>query len=646
MRYFTEITDYQTYQGEEADFHFNYNANAGGGQSRLGGKFYDANGNLSSPILLNGRVAIFAFSTSNDIVQLADPIVEYEIKPRSEGDSNMKLGVGSNRTPSEAITAFLMLPEPCGVKKSADVNTSVLNGNNYWVQSMWLSVDTTNEGKAIFTPKDCIVCGGVDKQGQGSARYFAVDFRQRISDIIQLAGNSSLEGDVLSCVKHFADIYSGNKPFAYEESAAAIKAVMKYLSTKYPEQYSGTLDPLSFIQELSHSSPPPVKQLGPRQKIVYGAPGTGKSWSVKRETQGKSVIRTTFHPDSDYSTFVGAYKPSMETDEYDTVVTTGEKTSGGTISKKDGLVRQKRIVYKFVAQAFLEAYVEAWRKCAAFLSAQDDNAKNVATQFLVIEEINRGNCAQIFGDIFQLLDREDDGYSSYAIKSDTDLCQYLKEAFGGNAKEGIAALDLTGVNFGDRDVTPNEIKSGKKMLLPPNMFIRATMNTSDQSLFPIDSAFKRRWDWRYVPILEGRDEHTNQPLEWKIAFDIVKKVGGQPDTTEPFEFDWWEFIKRVNKVIGATTNSEDKKLGYFFVKAERKSVAGNEIYVVTAEKLLEKVIFYLWNDVFKDYGLDKIFAKGGKPVEYCQFYDRETGAVDRALVKEFVESLPVVKDDE
>ena len=402
-----------------------------------------------------------------------------------------------------------------------------------------------------------------------------------------------------------------------------------------------------FMSELvSNSSGPTLSHTQIRQLITYGAPGTGKSWSVKRETQGKSVIRTTFHPDSDYSTFVGAYKPSMETDEYDTVVTTGEKTSGGTISKKDGLVRQKRIVYKFVAQAFLEAYVEAWRKCAAFLSAQDDNAKNVATQFLVIEEINRGNCAQIFGDIFQLLDREDDGYSSYAIKSDTDLCQYLKEAFGGNAKEGIAALDLTGVNFGDRDVTPNEIKSGKKMLLPPNMFIRATMNTSDQSLFPIDSAFKRRWDWRYVPILEGRDEHTTQPLEWKIAFDVVKKVGGQPDTTEPFEFDWWEFIKRVNNVIGATTNSEDKKLGYFFVKAERKSVAGNEIYVVTAEKLLEKVIFYLWNDVFKDYGLDKIFAKGGKPVEYCQFYDRETGAVDRALVKEFVESLPVVKDDE
>ena len=160
------------------------------------------------------------------------------------------------------------------------------------------------------------------------------------------------------------------------------------------------------------------------------------------------------------------------------------------------------------------------------------------------------------------------------------------------------------------------------------------MNTSDQSLFPIDSAFKRRWDWRYVPILEGRDENTKQPLGWKIAFDTPAGA---------FEFDWWEFVKRVNNVIGTTTSSEDKKLGYFFVKAERKSVDGEERLVVTAEKLLEKVVFYLWNDVFKDYGIDKIFAKGGKPVEYHCFYDSGTGEIDTALLKEFVESLPEVE---
>ena len=616
MRYFTEIADYQTYQGEEADFHFNYNANTGGGQSRLGGKFYDTNGSLSAPIQLNGRTAVFAFAISGNIIQLADPSVEYEVKPRDEGNTNMKLGVGSNHNPSEAIATFLMLPKPCGVKKASDINTSVLNGNNYWLQSMWLDVDTSTDGKAIFTPKDCIICGGIDKQGQGSARYFSIDFTKRFADIINAANNNELDGEVLSCVKLFADIYKGEKPFVYDESAEAIKAVMKYLSSKYPEEYSGTLDPLSMICELSQRKDEMAQQFdAPHQLIIYGAPGTGKSWRIKEDTKGCEVIRTTFHPDSDYSTFVGAYKPSMEADAYDTVVTTGEKIAGGTISKKDGLVRQKRIVYKFVAQAFLEAYVEAWRKCAAFLAAQTDEAKSAAEQFLVIEEINRGNCAQIFGDIFQLLDREDDGYSSYAIKSDTDLCQFLSEAFEEDADKGVAALDLAGVNLGDRDVTLDEIKTGKKMLLPPNMFIWATMNTSDQSLFPIDSAFKRRWEWKYMPICDGGKG-------WKV------KVGTD-------EYDWWTFLEKVNDLVQSFTESEDKKLGYFFCKAGGDGV-------ITLEQFVGKVVFYLWNGVFKDAGFgDDVFddGKGGKL--YFKTFFNANGDPNPESVKQFMKNLGV-----
>jgi len=351
------------------------------------------------------------------------------------------------------------------------------------------------------------------------------------------------------------------------------------------------------------------------QLIIYGAPGTGKSWRIKNDTKGCEVIRTTFHPDSDYSTFVGAYKPSMEADKYDTVVTTGEKNAAGTISKKGGLVRQKRIVYKFVAQAFLEAYVAAWRKCAEFLAAQDDEAKSAAEQFLVIEEINRGNCAQIFGDIFQLLDREDDGYSSYAIKSDTDLCQFLSEAFGEHADKGIAALDLAGVNLGDRDVTPDEIKNGKKMLLPPNMFIWATMNTSDQSLFPIDSAFKRRWEWKYMPICDGGKG-------WKV------KVGTD-------EYDWWTFLEKVNDLVQSFTESEDKKLGYFFCKAGGDGV-------ITLEQFVGKVVFYLWNGVFKDAGFDDdVFddGKGGKL--YFKTFFNANGDPNPESVKQFMKNLGV-----
>ena len=200
MSYFTEVEDFKTYQDKEEDFHFIYNGNTGGGQSFLGGKYRDEGGNLASSMSLNGRIGIFRFKVGdrNDQhdVLMDDDSVSYEIKPRAEGDSNMKLSVGDKPTPSVMIATFLMLPKPCGIKRTSDINTSVLNGNNFWLQSMWLSVDASHEGKAILTPKDCVICGGVDKLGQGVARYFRINFEQRISDIIRVADANELEDDV------------------------------------------------------------------------------------------------------------------------------------------------------------------------------------------------------------------------------------------------------------------------------------------------------------------------------------------------------------------------------------------------------------------------------------------------------------------
>lgn len=606
MRYFTEIADYQTYQGEEADFHFNYNANTGGGQSRLGGKFYDTNGSLSAPIQLNGRTAVFAFAISGNIIQLADPSVEYEVKPRDEGNTNMKLGVGSNHNPSEAIAAFLMLPKPCGVKKASDIDTSVLNGNNYWLQSMWLDVDTSTDGKAIFTPKDCIICGGIDKQGQGSARYFSIDFTKRFADIISAANNNELDGEVLSCVKLFADIYKGEKPFVYDESAEAIKAVMKYLSSKYPEEYSGTLDPLSMICELSKKKDKPTGQFGaPYQLIIYGAPGTGKSWRIKNDTQGMSVIRTTFHPDSDYSTFVGAYKPSME--DVPRTFMKGEEIA--KVTKGDEcLFQEKRIVYRFVAQAFLKAYVAAWKKMADAADGGQGAAR--PTVCLVIEEINRGNCAQIFGDLFQLLDRDDYGFSDYEIAADEDLRRYLAEAFKG--VRGADAQERVPPEVAEK---LERIFKGEILLLPPNLYIWATMNTSDQSLFPIDSAFKRRWAWKYIPISNANKNYTIE-------------VGGD-------KYDWWTFLEKANDLVQSFTESEDKKLGYFFCKADRNGV-------ISLEQFVGKVVFYLWNGVFKDTGFDdEVFddGKGGK-LYFKRFFDAK-GDPNPESVRKFMKNLGV-----
>lgn len=346
----------------------------------------------------------------------------------------------------------------------------------------------------------------------------------------------------------------------------------------------------------------------PRQLIIYGAPGTGKSWRIKNDTQGMSVLRTTFHPDSDYSTFVGAYKPSMEADEYDTVVTTGERSPGGNISKKDGLVRQKRIVYKFVAQAFLKAYVAAWKKMADAADGGQGAAR--PTVCLVIEEINRGNCAQIFGDLFQLLDRDDYGFSDYEIAADDDLRRYLAEAFKG--VRGADAQERVPPEVAEK---LERIFKGEILLLPPNLYIWATMNTSDQSLFPIDSAFKRRWAWKYIPI-------SNAGKNYSI------EVGGD-------KYDWWTFLEKANDLVQSFTESEDKKLGYFFCKADRNGV-------ISLEQFVGKVVFYLWNGVFKDTGFDdEVFddGKGGK-LYFKRFFDAK-GDPNPESVRKFMKNLGV-----
>lgn len=332
----------------------------------------------------------------------------------------------------------------------------------------------------------------------------------------------------------------------------------------------------------------------PLQQIYYGAPGTGKSFELKEITKGYSTIRTTFHPDSDYSTFVGAYKPTMEE-------TSVYGAQGVEVAK------EKRITYTYVKQAFLKAYLGAWQKYAK----GDETAE---PQFLVIEEINRGNCAQIFGDLFQLLDRSDNGFSTYPTEADSDLQNEIKEAFAdggeyafGNELDVDDAVDGYTSNYGK--TLSDDIKNGRVLLLPNNLYIWATMNTSDQSLFPIDSAFKRRWDWRYVKIADAGKG-------WKIKCGI--------------EYcDWWTFVEEINKKIAKETSSDDKKLGYFFCKPPKDSDT------ITEEKFVGKVLFYLWNDVFKD-GDISLFKVSDEPeAEICfdAFYGRDNKVNVEAIRK-------------
>lgn len=298
----------------------------------------------------------------------------------------------------------------------------------------------------------------------------------------------------------------------------------------------------------------------PLQQILFGAPGTGKSHTINKHNDitEQNSIRTTFHPDSDYSTFVGCYKP------------TKDEESG-------------EITYDFTPQAFTNAYVAAW--------------KNVESPFfLIIEEINRGNCAQIFGDIFQLLDRDPNGFSSYKTTPDQDLANYIRE------------------QFTDTDIDDADVKSGKKMQLPPNLYIWATMNTSDQSLFPIDSAFKRRWDWRYIPI-----DYTDK---------------GHYIACGDTQYSWADFLQKVNDKVESVTQSEDKKLGYWFMGngAEQKEI--------TVDRFVSKVVFYLWNDVFKDFGKSGNTIFKDTFAKFHKFFDFG-GNPKEDVVKAFLDALGV-----
>ena len=398
--------------------------------------------------------------------------------------------------------------------------------------------------------KACIQMFGVELNNTDKVRVYLNNF----TDLI-------ISDDVMSVNQHLSDC---SMPEIYPEiTIESAEEFFNYFSVEF-------IDSVEESSSIEYSF----------QQIFYGAPGTGKSHTINEKTKDEDVIRTTFHPDTDYSTFVGAYKPT--TKEVDL-----RDLSGHKVVENGEVVKEDRIIYEFVAQSFLQAYVSAWKKYA------DANEGEPQKQFLVIEEINRGNCAQIFGDLFQLLDRNDYGFSDYPIKADADMKRQLQKAFAGLL---IAQKDKINAMYEGKDIV-SQVLNGDILLLPNNLYIWATMNTSDQSLFPIDSAFKRRWDWTYMPI-------SNAEKDWIIEVDGSK-------------YNWWQFLEKINEKIGSTTNSEDKKLGYFFSKAQDG--------VISAKTFVGKVIFYLWNDVFKDYEFgDAIFNdEDGSKLSFDKFYTSE-----------------------
>lgn len=297
-----------------------------------------------------------------------------------------------------------------------------------------------------------------------------------------------------------------------------------------------------------------------RNRIVFGAPGTGKSYELKedcedllKDTNG-SYERVTFHPDYSYSQFVGTYKPVMGEDE--------------------------KIRYAFVPGPFMRVYVDALKS---------GRTENPQPHLLLIEEINRAKVAAVFGDVFQLLDRDDDGVSEYEIQASEDVRKYLTSQLKGDPE-----------NY-------------QKIRVPNNMFIWSTMNSADQGVFPMDTAFKRRWNFEYLGINENEEEisgigkidlaGSDEPVEW----NILRRAINAKMSSDQFKIN------------------EDKLMGPFFLS--KKVIASDENgMIINTEKFVDafksKVIMYLYEDAVKQ-GKHRFFegCDNSKYSSVCDAFD-------------------------
>lgn len=300
----------------------------------------------------------------------------------------------------------------------------------------------------------------------------------------------------------------------------------------------------------------------PHNLIFFGAPGTGKSYQLnKLGVQAKDnpeglfpkehVRRVTFYPDYTYSQFVGSYRPFTKDD---------------------------KIGYQYVAGPFLRTYIDAT------LHPYD-------RYLLIIEELNRANPAAVFGDVFQLLDRSAFGSSEYSVSVPVEMAACIKESLDeldDDEREDIEKNCDPDLDFQDFcEFTMRDLQ------LPPNMYIWATMNSADQGVFPMDTAFKRRWDFRYMGINEGEDAALGGPGGKKLS-NYTVSIGSR-------RVIWNELRKAINMLLLDNGVNEDKLLGPFFISPEALSDKpygnGKKSRFVSAFE--DKVLLYLYEDAGK-----------------------------------------------
>ncbi|MCD7812157.1 MAG: AAA family ATPase [Ruminococcus sp.] len=349
----------------------------------------------------------------------------------------------------------------------------------------------------------------------------------------------------------------------------------KTLSLFLRVNYEYKVDKNIAVDEISYKTE--LKKPFSCNRIIFGAPGTGKSFTINNdrkdllgENNETDYERVTFHPDYSYANFVGTYKP----------VPCKKRNDKGE--------EEDSITYEYVPGPFMRMYVKALR------NARTDSPKPF---LLIIEEINRANVAAVFGDVFQLLDRGDDNVSEYPIQASEDIKKYLARELGGDPE------------------------SYSKIRIPDNMFIWATMNSADQGVYPMDTAFKRRWDFTYLGI-----DDSDKDIRDKYVYIAGKKV------------IWNELRKAINEFLADNKINEDKQLGPYFI-ARNIVVPMNGDSEIDSDKFCKvfknKVLMYLFEDAAKQ----KRPSLFGGCKEGCNRYSKICEAFDKKGIDIFLDEI-------
>jgi hypothetical protein len=427
-----------------------------------------------------------------------------------------------------------------------DITKPSLNnelGNLKEMFANWLISKNNKYGRVYNYDKETLI-----KKLSEFENLYNEDFNLLIFNYPSISIDTIIEALEINIIDESTQIGDLNKRTVGNGS---IKAILG------PNNYIKFLKEIQLKVKTSSLNSPKVDAIN---KIYFGAPGSGKSYQITEDLKAVDEIfqkRVTFHPEFDNASFVGGYKPKTDF---------------------NGSVK-----YEFVPQIFTNIFVEA---------CNDPDHQ----YYLIIEEINRGNCAEIFGELFQLLDRNE----KYKITPSKELIDYLFE-----------------------NIPNSKYFQNSQMLLPDNLSILATMNTSDQSLYPMDSAFKRRWEWEYIPINYNKVS-TNKSSEFIIKIDDETKI------------NWIDFIQKVNKnKIEKNLNlGMDKCIGNYFIKPDSEKEIG-------IEKFIYKVVFYLWNDVFKDEPRESIFKD---KITYQSFFPIKDDGVN--LVKSIMKDLGLLGQED